>query len=213
MLELMNEAPYGVYAVDMNQKIVFWNDSAERILGYKKDEVVGRHCYEVCASVSESGPDPICMEGCPSIRMAREGVIPPVVHVRMLSSYGVRVPVTVTPLVISQGDDDEQNLLVHLFHEEQARPRARAVADDFHSAPSTKRQTPLVVSKDDYKPLTLRELQVLRLLAMALEAQEIAERLELSSHTILNHIRNARVKLKAKNRLEAVIAAQRLGLL
>ena len=212
MLELMNEAPYGVYAVDMDQRIVFWNHSAERILGYQRSEVIGLRCYEVCASLPEEGTEPVCVNGCPSIRLAREGIIPPVVHVRMLCSSGQRKPITVTPLIIHRDEDDEQNLLVHLFHEKVNDARAKSVAENVHSVLSTKLElgeTP----HDKYRPLTLREVEVLRLLAMALEAGEIAERLQLSSHTILNHIRNARMKLNAKNRLEAVLAAQRRGLL
>ena len=212
MLDLMNKAPYGVYAVDMDQKIVFWNHSAEQILGYKRNEVIGRRCYQVCASLPDEGTEPVCMDGCPSIRLAREGVIPPVVHVRMLCSSGERKRVTVTPLIIYQGQEDEQSLLVHLFHENTNDARAKTVAENVHSVLSTKRElTETPAAK--VKPLTIRELEVLRLLAMALEAGEIADRLDLSYHTVLNHIRNARHKLNAKNRLEAVLAAQRRGLL
>lgn len=212
MLDLMNEAPYGVYAVDMDQKIEFWNHSAERILGYKRSAVIGLRCYEVCASLPEEGSEPVCLNGCPSIRMAREGIIPPVVHVRMLCSSGERKPVTVTPFIIHRDEDDEENLLVHLFHENVNEARAKSVAENVHSLLSTKLE-PGEAPHDNHRPLTQREIEVLRLLAMALEADEIAERLELSSHTILNHIRNARMKLNAKNRLEAVLAAQRRGLL
>ena len=31
-LNLLSQAPYGAYAVDMNRIITFWNRSAERIL-------------------------------------------------------------------------------------------------------------------------------------------------------------------------------------
>ena len=212
MLDLMNEAPYGVYAVDMDQRIVFWNDSAERILGHKRNEVIGRRCYEVCASLPEDGTEPVCLNGCPSIQLAREGIIPPVAIVRMLCSSGERKQVSVTPLIIHRDENDEQNLLVHLFHEKASEARAKSVAENVHSVLSTKLE-PGEAPHDKHRPLTLREIEVLRLLAMALEAGEIAERLELSSHTILNHIRNARMKLNAKNRLEAVLAAQRRGLL
>jgi len=34
----------GVYLVDRDQKIVFWNDGAERITGYLRQDVVGRSC-------------------------------------------------------------------------------------------------------------------------------------------------------------------------
>ena len=43
MLAPMLEAPYGVYAVDMDQRIVFWNSAAERILGHERENVLGRH--------------------------------------------------------------------------------------------------------------------------------------------------------------------------
>ncbi len=32
ILDLLSAAPYGVYAVDVSQTIVFWNRSAEQIL-------------------------------------------------------------------------------------------------------------------------------------------------------------------------------------
>ncbi len=216
MLKLMLDAPYGVYAVDMDQRITFWNHCAERILGYKRSDVIGLRCYQVCASLPENGTQPICVEGCPSIRLARQGVIPPVAHVRMLCRSGRRKRVTVTPFIVNQDQQDDQTLLVHLFHEQIDDARAKTVAENVHSVLSTEREragSPDAPLTDGAKPLSIRELEVLRLLAMSLEAGEIAERLELSSHTILNHIRNARQKLKARNRLDAVLAAQRRGLL
>ena len=67
VLEAMNESPYGVYAVDADQRIIHWNPAAEEILGYKSEEVAGLRCYEVCASVLQNGTAPICIEGCPSL--------------------------------------------------------------------------------------------------------------------------------------------------
>ena len=91
ILDLLNQAPYGAYAVDMSQTILSWNPSAERILGFKADQVIGRRCYEVLRNLPEEGSTPICIENCPSIRLAREGRIPPVVHVRMLCASGRRM--------------------------------------------------------------------------------------------------------------------------
>ena len=61
--------------------------------------------------------------------------------------------------------------------------------------------------------LTNRELKVLRLVALSLDTKQIARELHLSPHTVLNHIRNARVKLNAANKLGAVLTARRLGLI
>ena len=109
---MLNHAPYGSYAVDMGQAILFWNRSAERILGFKADQVIGRRCYEVIQSLPEKGSTPVCMEGCPAIRLARNGIVPPVVHVRMRCSSDSRKLVTVTSMILDESQADEA-LLVH----------------------------------------------------------------------------------------------------
>jgi PAS domain S-box-containing protein/diguanylate cyclase (GGDEF)-like protein len=43
----------GIYLVDREQRIVFWNDGAEKITGYLRQDVVGRYCREATA-----GQDP-----------------------------------------------------------------------------------------------------------------------------------------------------------
>jgi DNA-binding CsgD family transcriptional regulator len=61
--------------------------------------------------------------------------------------------------------------------------------------------------------LTARELRVLALLAEGLTAAAIARRLGISPHTVAKHLQNAYRKLGATDRLSAVLAGQRLGLL
>lgn len=36
----------GVYVCDRERRIVYWNKSAQRIMGWNSDEVVGRRCLE-----------------------------------------------------------------------------------------------------------------------------------------------------------------------
>ena len=49
----------GLTGVDgMFLSILFWNRSAERILGHTADEAVGLRCYEVLRSLPESGDGP-----------------------------------------------------------------------------------------------------------------------------------------------------------
>jgi PAS domain S-box-containing protein len=61
--------------------------------------------------------------------------------------------------------------------------------------------------------LTPRQLEVLSLVAGALTTEEIAQRLSLSTETVRNHIRALLAELHAHSRLQAVVAAERLGLL
>ena len=217
---LLSLAPYGVYAVDLSQSIVFWNRSAERILGHKSATVIGLKCYEVCQSLPHDGSTPVCLEGCPAIRLAREGAVPPVVRVRILCASGLRKPVTITPLIIPLDEPDGPVLLVHLLHESVDDARAKEVAEDVLDAlaeetplSNAQRSSTSELARGEALELTNREVEVLRLVALSLDTGQIAEELHLSAHTVLNHIRHARVKLDAPNRLGAVLAAQRRGLI
>jgi DNA-binding NarL/FixJ family response regulator len=61
--------------------------------------------------------------------------------------------------------------------------------------------------------LTERELEVLRLLGRGASTDEIVDALNISVHTVRNHIRNILTKLNARSRLEAVTVATRIGVL
>ncbi|HEX9098077.1 MAG TPA: response regulator transcription factor [Candidatus Dormibacteraeota bacterium] len=60
---------------------------------------------------------------------------------------------------------------------------------------------------------TPRELDVLRLLAEGLDTATMAERLGIASHTVEWHVRHLIEKLEVHSKLQAVIAAARMGLI
>jgi two-component system response regulator DesR len=61
--------------------------------------------------------------------------------------------------------------------------------------------------------LTEREREVLGMIAGGATNREIAERLYLSPHTVKDHTSTLYKKMNARNRAEAIVRAQRLGLL
>jgi RNA polymerase sigma factor (sigma-70 family) len=61
-------------------------------------------------------------------------------------------------------------------------------------------------------PLTPRETQVLRLVAMGLSNQEIADSLEISIETVKEHVQNLLRKLSVGDRTQAAVWAIRHGL-
>jgi DNA-binding CsgD family transcriptional regulator len=65
----------------------------------------------------------------------------------------------------------------------------------------------------DKKGLTRREIEVLRLIAIGLNNQAIAERLFISEHTVHRHVANTLAKLNVSSRSAAVAHAGRLRLL
>lgn len=55
----------GVYYVDKNRKIKYWNKEAEEITGFSKDEVMGKYCYDnILQHVDDLGVN-LCHDGCP----------------------------------------------------------------------------------------------------------------------------------------------------
>jgi PAS domain S-box-containing protein len=71
----MNTAD-GVLAIDRQQRIVRWNDAAERLLGFKAEEMLGRQCHEVMAGRDESGRL-VCDEKCSELmRGLRQELVP-----------------------------------------------------------------------------------------------------------------------------------------
>ena len=61
--------------------------------------------------------------------------------------------------------------------------------------------------------LTTRQRQILGLIASGLSTSEIATELTLSAETVRNHLRSVFRELHAHTRVEAIVTAQRIGLL
>ena len=84
----------GVYVVDRQRRILFWNRSAENITGYKNNEIVGRCCADnILRHVTIDG-DPLCQSGCPLKGTIDDG-FPRAAQVYLHHKAGHRVPVQV----------------------------------------------------------------------------------------------------------------------
>lgn len=84
----------GLYFVDPERKITVWNKSAERITGYAKDEVVGRHCHDnILRHIDAEGRE-LCLDGCPLAQSIKDGRAREA-DVFLHHKSGFRVPVSV----------------------------------------------------------------------------------------------------------------------
>ncbi len=71
---LVDNVPQGLYLVDRDRRIQTWNAAAERLTGYKREEVIGRCCGDgILEHVNEAG-EPMCGERCPLLLAAQLGV-------------------------------------------------------------------------------------------------------------------------------------------
>ncbi len=218
VFRLLESAHVGAYAVSLDQTIVSWNQAAQRVLGFSPEQVLGRRCYDVLAGIAPGSMVPGCLEGCPSMRALKAGEVPGAVDVRMLCASGERKQVSVTPMVVA-GRGNDAPVLVHVIHDRSASESPEKATDSVREG-LVRRGADVVsdhpaAASDSVRgsELTPRELEVLRLVALGRSTPEIAGELAISSHTVLNHIRNLRGKLDATTKLEAVVTAIRLGLL
>jgi DNA-binding NarL/FixJ family response regulator len=63
------------------------------------------------------------------------------------------------------------------------------------------------------EPLSVREIEILGLVATGASNKEIAEKLVIAEGTVKNHMTNILAKLGAKDRLQAVLKARDLGII
>ena len=72
---------------------------------------------------------------------------------------------------------------------------------------------PMIERRQQRGGLTVRELEVLRLISVGLSNNAIAERLFISEHTVHRHVANTLTKLNVSSRSAAVAQVARLGIL
>ena len=84
----------GVYFVDQDRVITYWNKGAERITGYQRDHVLGKSCSEnILNHVTEDGLE-LCSGHCPLASCMDDGSIREA-DVYLHHADGHRVPVLV----------------------------------------------------------------------------------------------------------------------
>ena len=202
----------------MDHTIVYWNRAAERILGYTSDEVLGRNCDETLFDVAVEEKPGDWHPGCPSIRALQAGRLPTQTEMRMVSASGERRLVSLTPIIIG-ATDSAPPLIVHLITDaepaERPEPVGRVVPGESSDGNvGVEPDESATLEREARSPrLTKRELEVLRLVSRGWETRRIASELDISPHTVLNHIRHFRRKLGAPTKLDAVVTAIRLGML
>jgi diguanylate cyclase (GGDEF)-like protein/PAS domain S-box-containing protein len=89
----------GVYFVDRDRKILYWNKGAERITGFSAEQVQGHYCQDnILNHITESGKR-LCLDGCPLHATIADGN-PRQAEIYLHHSDGHRVPIVVRTQVM-----------------------------------------------------------------------------------------------------------------
>jgi len=103
---ILNNLYDGLYITDKNKKILFWNESAERITGYSYSEVIGKpYCSNILMHIDGEG-NSLCTKECPIDATLKD------YQIREIEAYihhkeGHRIPVSIR--VVPLLDEDGEN--------------------------------------------------------------------------------------------------------
>lgn len=98
---LLDSTNDGIYFVDSDRKITFWNRGAERITGFLANDIVGSFCYNnILNHVNDNG-DELCKKGCPLYDTIIDGEKRDVT-VYLHHKQGHRVPVNIKSIPIKE---------------------------------------------------------------------------------------------------------------
>jgi len=92
--ELIDDVSEGVYFVDPQRKISFWNKQAEKLTGYSAMEIVNRFCYDNLLNAVDQQGVGLCKELCPLAKTILDGQ-PREADIFLHHKEGHRIPVLV----------------------------------------------------------------------------------------------------------------------
>jgi PAS domain S-box-containing protein len=189
--QVLDRVDLAVIATDADGVITTWNSRAETLYGWSRVEACGEHIIELMMpSESRRAAESILAtlqrgeswQGPFRLRRKDASIVAAFVkNSPILDDAGVLIGVVGVSIEIADAE---------------LATAVRAVAEVDRGGPPRRTRT-----------LSPREREVLGLLARGLTGEQIAERLVLSPETIRTHIRNAREKLGASTRVEAVTMA------
>ena len=196
------------FAMDGGNRITHWNKACEKLLGKAARHVLGKRCNEVMCGRDANG-NVYCHASCPVAHQARDFKDDPVhtFELDVAGTDGTRRRIA-TSLFAVPSYHPALTAVVHVLRpsSEEAPAAERAEAAPAEAA------MPLTAYQGDATALTSREKEVLGCLARGLSTPAVARGLGIASVTVRNHVQSILQKLNVHSKLEAVVAAHRIGI-
>src|SRR5262249_14587249 len=94
---LLDQVGEGLYVVDLHRRILYWNQGAQEITGYREHEVVGQFCNGDLLMHCDSAGSILCGGACPLAKTMQDGTSR-TCTVYLRHRHGHRLPVRVRAL-------------------------------------------------------------------------------------------------------------------
>src|SRR5262249_58735974 len=195
--QALGRAGDGAFVITADGRIVLWNRSAEKILGYTAREVLGRPCCEIFVGRDDSG-NRLCYKGCHVMTLVKMGDQVQNFDMQTRTRAGRPIWLNVSTIVTPNGSGGP--LTIHLF-------RYVTTTKDLLNVVSERFSAQASAPAESNSDLTRRELEILRFVAAGDGTKAVADRLHVSPATVRNHVQNILGKLGVHSRLQAVAYA------
>lgn len=102
--DVLDNIADGIYFVDYNRRITYWNKGAERITGYLADEVIGSECFDNLLNHVDGNGCQMCLTKCPLAYCMKDKKYREAdVYLHHKNGHRVPVKVRVNPLMDDSG--------------------------------------------------------------------------------------------------------------
>jgi len=216
LIELLEVAADGAFAVNDQYKIVSWNRAAKKLLGYEKKQIIGRFCYQMLQGLDER-QRLICQFQCPVGIAAFNNEPVANYDIQARTKTGGRRWLNMSIFAYREDGEEEEAIIFHLFRDITEKKKDEALLERVLET-ARRYHNPLPVSFPDRESnapldgLTPRESDVLTYLAKGYGTDSIAQALVITPNTVRNHIQNIFQKLQVHSRSEAVAYAIKHGI-
>jgi PAS domain S-box-containing protein len=215
ILQILANTADGVFAVGTDHKIVFWNKSAQKILGYSAKEVLGKYCNEIIAGTDSKG-NPVCSRSCNVMKAIKKEENPDNYEMLTHSKTGDPIWLNVSIIRVS-GSQPALSTVVHMFRDITNQKLdldvIKEVISDTNNENKVKNKDLSKNESKTQKILTPRERKVLECLGAGYRPIDISEKLYINLSTLRKHIQNIHYKLEVHSMLEAVTKARQSNLI
>lgn len=129
---LLENLSDGVYFVDRDRRVLYWNRAAERITGFAAGEVLGRRCRDMILNHCDETGTVLCGDRCPLLATILDGRQREA-HVYLHHKDGHRKPVRVSAAPLHDAAGEVAGA-VETFHDDSALDHSRQRAADLLDA-------------------------------------------------------------------------------